>query len=69
MLFQKKMPPKCSYCASSITLDKESAMCVKKGIVPATYSCRHFRYDPLRRVPPRPVTPDFSRLSKDDFTL
>ena len=31
--------------------------------------CSSFAYDPLKRVPPRPATPDFSRLKDDDFVL
>ena len=44
-------------------------MCIKKGVVPAGYSCRSFKYDPLKRVPPRPAAPDFSRLKDEDFSL
>ena len=32
-------------------------------------SCRSFRYDPLKRVPPRPVKADFSTLKDEDFQL
>lgn len=44
-------------------------MCVKKGVVSAAAHCRAFRYDPLKRVPPRPNAPDFSRLRDEDFVL
>lgn len=44
-------------------------MCVKKGVVSAAAHCRSFRYDPLKRVPPRPNAPDFSRLRDEDFVL
>ena len=44
-------------------------MCLKKGIVPAGGSCRAFRYDPLKRMPPKPLRPDFSKLRDEDFVL
>ena len=66
MLFEKKMDPRCSYCSRSARLDDETVMCIKKGVVPAGYHCRGFQYDPLKRVPPRPAAPDFSRLKDED---
>ena len=69
MLFEKTMDPRCSYCSRSARLDDETVMCIKKGVVPAGYHCRGFQYDPLKRVPPRPAAPDFSRLKDEDFSL
>ncbi len=69
MLFQKKMEPRCAYCARSTALDESSALCVKKGLVSLAGHCRAFQYDPLKRIPPKPLTPDFSRLREEDFVL
>lgn len=69
MLFEKKMEPRCTYCQRSAPLDEENVLCIKKGIVPAHFHCRAFRYDPLKRVPPRPAPLDFSRLKDEDFVL
>ncbi len=69
MLFEKKMDPRCFYCQWSAELDDETVMCIKKGVVPVGHHCRSFRYDPLKRVPPRPAAPDFSRLKDEDFSL
>jgi hypothetical protein len=44
-------------------------MCVKKGIVSASGACRRFRYDPLKRVPPKPLAASFAHLKDEDFTL
>ena len=66
MLFEKKMDPRCAYCQRCAPLDEESVMCIKKGVVPAGFHCRAF---PLKRVPPRPAAPDFSRLKDEDFVL
>lgn len=69
MLFEKDMDPRCAYCRRGTSLGEDQVMCIKKGIVPAGGSCRAFRYDPLKRVPPRPLRPDFSKLRDEDFTL
>ena len=69
MLFDKHIPPRCSYCQWGTPLDEEQMMCVKKGIVAYTGSCRRFRYDPLRRTPPKPLTASFDRFKDEDFTL
>ena len=69
MLFEKKMDPRCAYCQRCAPLDEESVMCIKRGVVPAGFHCRAFKYAPLKRVPPRPAAPDFSRLKDEDFVL
>ena len=50
-------------------LDRGRLVCAKKGIVICTGSCRRFRYDPLKRVPPKPLAADFAHLKDEDFTL
>ncbi len=69
MLFQKKIDPRCAYCRRGAPLADGTVMCPKKGIVSAAGSCGAFRYDPMKRVPPKPVRPDFSRLEGEDFSL
>ena len=69
MLFEKKMDPRCAYCQRCAPLDEESVMCIKRGVVPSGFHFRAFKYDPLKRVPPRPAAPDFSRLKDEDFVL
>lgn len=69
MLFEKKMEPRCTYCQRCTPLDEENVLCIKKGVVPAGFHCGAFRYDPLKRVPPRPAPLDFSRLKDEDFVL
>lgn len=54
-LFRKNIEPRCAYCAHSRPLDENSVSCRKKGPMAQTDSCRAFRYDPLRRVPPKPA--------------
>ena len=69
MLFRKSIEPSCAYCARGGTISEDQVICTRQGVVPAVYHCRHFRYDPLRRVPPAPATLDFSQYAQVDFTL
>ena len=69
MLFEKDMEPRCAYCKRGTSLDEETVMCVKRGVVSAAGACRRFRYDPLKRVPPKPLSVDFSHLKEEDFVL
>ena len=69
MLFQKSIEPRCAYCTRSAPLDEENLLCAKKGVVSPGSRCRAFQYDPFKRVPPRPVAPDFSKLKDEDFKL
>ena len=42
---------------------------MKRGIVPMEDHCRAFKYDPLKRVPPRPAALDTGKLKDEDFSL
>jgi hypothetical protein len=59
-VFSKHIDPRCIYCAWSEPLNVKEVACVKRGVVEAYYRCRSFRYDPFKRVPPRPA-----KLGKD----
>lgn len=49
---KKNMEKLCRYCELAHTLqDEDTMLCDKKGVVDAGYHCRHFRYDPLKRIP------------------
>lgn len=50
-------------------MNEEMMLCAKKGIVPHCDDCRKFRYDPFKRVPPKPRALDFSKYEEDDFSL
>ena len=69
MLFQKDIEPRCAYCQRGVRLEEEKILCAKKGVVSPGGSCRAFRYDPLKRVPPPPRALDLSGLKDEDFTL
>ncbi len=68
-LFQKSIEPRCAYCAHGRALDQEQILCVKKGVMAAGSHCRSFRYDPLKRVPPRPAKLPGVGLPDEDFKL
>ncbi len=68
-LFAKKIEPRCQYCTLGRQTDERIVLCPKKGVMSPGSSCRSFKYDPMKRVPPRPVTVDFSTLSDEDFKL
>lgn len=69
MLFDKNIEPRCVYCQRAAPLRDGQMMCVKRGIVSCSGSCRRFRYDPLKRVPPKPLSASFAHLRDEDFTL
>ncbi len=69
MLFRKKIPRSCSYCACGTIVGGEQILCVKRGIVHTGFACRKFRYDPCKRVPPKQKAPDFAKYENEDFSL
>ena len=69
MLFRKNIEPRCAYCKRGAAISEREVACVKRGIVPMEGSCRSFRYDPLKRVPPRPVKLETEELRQEDFQL
>ena len=68
-MFSKEIEPRCAYCQRGARLGDGHVMCLKKGIVSAAGQCRRFKYDPLKRVPPKPAALDLSKLSDEDFSL
>ena len=69
MLFRKKIEPSCSYCAHGTKIGEELVLCAKKGTVPEAGKCLSFRYDPIKRIPPRPKALDFSKYDSEDYSL
>ena len=69
MLFRKKTPRSCTTCQFAADLSEDTLLCSKRGVVKDTSSCRKYRYDPCKRIPPSVKAPDFSKYSEDDFKL
>ena len=68
-LFRKDMEPRCAYCAMGNMINDREVVCPRKGVVAMEYHCRRFQYDPFKRVPPRPVKLETSRLTAEDFSI
>ena len=69
MLFRKDIDPRCVYCQRGQQINEREVACVKRGIVPVENCCRAFRYDPMKRVPPRPAVLETRRLKPEDFAI
>ena len=69
MLFRKDMEPRCADCARGARIDEGHVACIKRGVVADTDKCPAFRYDPLRRTPPRPAELNTAKLSPEDFQV
>lgn len=69
MLFRKKIERSCSYCVYGTMLEEEQVLCVKKGLRGAPKPCRKFKYDPCKRIPPKPKAMDFGKYDAEDFSL
>ena len=67
-LLNKKIRPQCAYCAIGRPgADGAHVLCVKKGVMQADSHCRHFSYDPLKRVPEKKLT--LPLYDPSEFTL
>lgn len=69
MLFRKKIPRSCAYCAYGAQLEDEQVLCSKTGMRTLEDSCRRFRYDPCKRIPSKAKALDFSKYKDQDFSL
>lgn len=69
MLFRKKMPRSCTTCLFSTNLSEHQLLCSRCGVVADSYSCRKYKYDPCKRIPPSVKAPDFQKYNVEDFNL
>lgn len=69
MLFRKKLPRCCGYCAHGTQVNSDEVLCIKRGVVRIDRGCSKFTYDPCKRVPLKAKASDFSKYDEDDFTL
>ena len=69
MLFRKNVAKFCVYCEYAGKINEEEMLCSKKGFVSTQDSCPRFRYDPLKRTPPRFSSKDFTKFDEADFSL
>lgn len=69
MLFRKRMPKSCEYCAWGTKIESHQVLCVKRGVVADSYACRKFTYDPCKRIPPKVKALDLKKYKDSDFEL
>ncbi len=68
LLNSKDISPACKLCSHGmISADGECVLCVKTGIRQLDSSCHSFKYDPLKRVPRKPV--GIGSFTEEDFKL
>lgn len=69
-LFQRHIEPRCTYCQFGQQIPEGPIACAKRGMMAPDSSCRSFRYDPLKRVPPRPAPlPQLELTHWEDISL
>lgn len=66
--FNKKLPHYCEYCVHGICSEfSNEVLCKKHGITNTKDSCRHYKYDPLKRDPAKVKISD--NYTPEDFSL
>jgi len=68
MLFHSDIPKSCTYCLHSRT-EEDGLSCAKGGTASPEGKCFRFRYDPCKRIPPRPKAINFGKYDDEDYTL
>lgn len=68
-LFRRDVERRCGYCQQGSRIGEGEMMCPRRGIVPEDGRCFFFRYDPLKRTPPRPLRVDTKGLTPEDFSI
>lgn len=69
MLFRKRIPRSCQYCACSAKISDDQLLCIHHGVVSVSFQCRRFVYDPCKRIPPKRKALDFKKYDDEDYTL
>ncbi|MBQ3076707.1 MAG: hypothetical protein IJC43_02510 [Clostridia bacterium] len=67
-LFGSDVSPRCSLCEHGRVLEGNPHIsCRYRGMVTEGYHCRRFRYDPLKRVPPKAAV--LPKFEAEDFSI
>ena len=67
-IFNKELPRSCKYCVfGKDSLISKEVLCKKRGVTDPNDYCRHYKYDPLRRVPEKVKIAD--GYKPEDFSL
>lgn len=66
--YNKTISPACKYCVhSNILAYSDDTICKYKGVTESDFSCKNYKYDPLKRIPNLPKSQN--NYSKSDFEL
>ena len=66
MIYRKVENPSCRLCAHSDTPCSGNVYCSIKGVVPADYLCKKFKYDIFKRpIKPKKKKNNFKFCEKD----
>ncbi|MEE1075455.1 MAG: hypothetical protein U0K93_08260 [Acutalibacteraceae bacterium] len=67
-LFNKKLEHHCEYCVYGTNSEfSNEVLCLKRGVTDAKDSCRKYKYDPLKRLPPKAKISN--NYNPEDFLL
>ncbi len=67
-LFRGDIPPACGYCRLGRPVSGgKSVLCERYGVVSASFSCKKYIYDPLKRIPKK--MPPLPAFTEQDFEL
>ena len=69
MLFDRDIPPSCTYCRFGRALGSDEIACVKRGIEDVSGFCGAFNYEPTKRIPRRMPKINTSMFTEEDFSL
>lgn len=68
LINKKNIEKICANCVHGRhTPGEDGVLCLKKGVMSTTSSCRKFDYDPLNRTPARPLP--LGDYSAEEFQL
>ena len=66
--FNKKLQKSCLWCIHGIKSEySDDIFCKKHGVTTRADSCRHYKYDPLKREPLKAKVAD--NYSPEDFSI
>lgn len=69
-IFGADVEPSCAYCElGHYAPEGDVILCNKKGVRAPGASCRRFRYDPFKRIPPPTALPDAADFAAEEFSL
>ena len=67
-LYGNRPDPRCETCLlGKASADGNSVLCRRGGVLPKFHQCKHYQYDPLKRVPMRRKVE--TSFSAEDFAL